>query len=80
MTIVGSYFEESDINVGRIDEDSIFNAVISIGESDKCDGVFISCTSLRAAKIIEKAEKAINKPVTSSNHALASAPNTASRH
>ena len=71
VTIVGSYFEESDINVGRIDEDSIFNAVISIGESDKCDGVFISCTSLRAAKIIEKAEKAIDKPVTSSNHALA---------
>lgn len=71
VTIVGSYFEESDINVGRIDEDSIFNAVISVGESDNCDGVFISCTSLRAAKIIGRAEKAINKPVTASNHALA---------
>ena len=71
VTIVGSYFEESDINVGRIDEESIFNAVSSVGMSDSCDGVFISCTSLRAARIIEKAEKAINKPVTASNHALA---------
>ena len=71
VTIVGSYFEENDKNVGRIDEDSIYNAIISVGGSESCDGVFISCTSLRAANIIEKAENAINKPVTASNHALA---------
>jgi maleate isomerase len=35
------------------------------------DGVFISCTSLRAAGIIGHAEAALGKPVTASNHALA---------
>jgi len=42
-----------------------------VGQSDAVDGVFISCTSLRAAGIIEQAETALGKPVTASNHALA---------
>lgn len=71
VTIVGSYFEENDINVGKIDEGSILKAVNSIGKSNICDGIFISCTSLRTARVIEKAEDDIGKPVTSSNHALA---------
>ena len=46
-------------------------ATLEIGASDLCDGVFISCTNLRAAPIIEKAESILKKPVTASNHALA---------
>ncbi|MDG1084956.1 MAG: Asp/Glu racemase, partial [Planktotalea sp.] len=42
-----------------------------LGQSEACDGVFISCTSLRAAGIVEQAERQLGKPVTSSNHALA---------
>jgi maleate isomerase len=35
------------------------------------DGVFVSCTSLRVADIVEELEAELGKPVTSSNHALA---------
>ncbi len=68
---VGSFFEEDDKIVGKIDQNSILDATIEIGENHLCDGVFISCTNLRASPIIEKAEAILNKPVTASNHALA---------
>ena len=71
VTLVGSFYEESDAVVGRIDPASILKAAISVGEAADVDGVFVSCTSLRAAGIIEKAETALGKPVTASNHALA---------
>ena len=57
--------------VGRITSDAILEAALTIGQNDLVDGVFISCTSLRAAGIIEQAEAALGKPVTASNHALA---------
>lgn len=71
VTVVGSFYEESDLVVGKIDPGSILAAAVSIGQSSKVDGVFISCTNLRAAGIIEAAEAALGKPVTASNHALA---------
>ena len=71
VTVVGSFCEESDLVVGKIDPQSILQAVISVGQTPDVDGVFVSCTSLRAAGIIEEAEQALNKPVTASNHALA---------
>jgi maleate isomerase len=71
VTVVGSFFEESDLVVGKIDPQSILKAAMSVGASNDCDGVFISCTSLRTASIIDQAEEALKKPVTASNHALA---------
>lgn len=71
ITTVGSFYEDSDAVVGRIAPQAILEAAISMGASDAVDGVFISCTSLRAAGIIEEAEAALGKPVTASNHALA---------
>ncbi|MCP4314840.1 MAG: Asp/Glu racemase [Hyphomicrobiales bacterium] len=71
VTVVGSFYEESDLVVGKIDQASILQAALSVGKTEDCDGVFISCTSLRAAGIVEEAERALNKPVTASNHALA---------
>ncbi|NNE80197.1 MAG: Asp/Glu racemase [Silicimonas sp.] len=71
VNVVGSFYEESDLVVGRIDPEAILEAAISLGGSEDVDGVFMSCTNLRAAGIIERAEKALGKPVTSSNHALA---------
>lgn len=68
---VGSFYEESDAVVGKIDEKSILDATLALGENVDIDGVFISCTSLRAAKLIQEAEEKLNKPVTASNHALA---------
>lgn len=71
ITAVGSFYEDSDEVVGRIDPGAILEAAISVGQSEAVDGVFISCTSLRAAGIIAQAEAALGKPVTASNHALA---------
>lgn len=71
VTVVGSFYEQSDLVVGRIDPKSILKAAVSVGRIDACDGVFISCTSLRTAGIIEQAEQVLGKPVTASNHALA---------
>ncbi len=68
---VGSFYQQDDRVVGRITPDAILDAALAIGQNDLVDGVFISCTSLRAAGIIDKAETALGKPVTASNHALA---------
>ncbi len=71
VTLIGSYYEENDEMVGRISSDSILESIIHLGSNENCDGVFVSCTSLRALHIIQKAEEIIGKPVTSSNHAFA---------
>ncbi len=71
VVVVGSFYEESDLVVGKIDPESILKATIEVGQTEGCDGVFISCTSLRTAGIIQEAEDILGKPVTASNHALA---------
>ena len=71
VQVVGSFYEESDEVVGKIDPASILKGAISVGSPDDVDGVFISCTSLCAASVIPEAERILNKPVTASNHALA---------
>jgi maleate isomerase len=68
---VGSFYQQDDRVVGRITPDAILDAALAVGRNDLVDGVFISCTSLRAAGIIGQAEAALGKPVTASNHALA---------
>ncbi|MBC8259418.1 MAG: aspartate/glutamate racemase family protein [SAR324 cluster bacterium] len=71
IPVTGSFFESDDFKVGRISPDSILEAIEKIGTRDDCDGVFVSCTNLRVAEIIETAEERLGKAVTSSNHALA---------
>lgn len=71
IPITGSFYESDDFVVGRISPDAILKSILEIGQRDDCDGVFVSCTSLRAAALIEEAEAKLGKPVTSSNHALA---------
>ena len=71
IPVMGSFNESDDDIVARITPRAILDAIVQIGQSASCDGVFVSCTSLRVAKIVEEAEGLIDKPVTSSNHALA---------
>ena len=71
IPVTASFYESDDFVVGRITSDSILESVKNIGVRDDCDGVFVSCTNLRAASVIEPAEEYLGKPVTSSNHALA---------
>ncbi|WP_299881503.1 Asp/Glu racemase [uncultured Sulfitobacter sp.] len=70
-TAVATFGQSDDFTVARITGDSILQAVRQIGARDDCEGVFVSCTSLRALQIIPQAEAAIGKPVISSNQALA---------
>ncbi len=68
---VATFNQSDDFTVARISPDSIFEAVLKIGAYEDCDGVFVACTSLRAMEIIARAEAELNKPVISSNQALA---------
>ena len=71
VQVVGSYYEDSDAVVGKIDAASILKGAVSVGSSDDVDAVFVSCTSIRAVTVIPEAEEILGKPVTASNHALA---------
>ena len=70
-TAVATFGQSDDFTVARISPASILQAVTQIGARSDCDGVFVSCTSLRALQIIARAEAAIHKPVIASNQALA---------
>lgn len=67
VTAVATFNQSDDFTVARIDAQSLYEAVMVMGGRDDCDGVFISCTSLRALPIIAKAEAELGKPVLSSN-------------
>jgi maleate isomerase len=71
IPVMGSFNEADDNVVARISTASIRDAILKIGQSKACDGVFVSCTSLRVAEIVAGVEAELGKPVTSSNHALA---------
>ena len=71
VPVMGSYNHEQDNEVARIDASSIERAVLDLGGHESVDAVFVSCTSLRVAALVEGLEQRLGKPVTSSNHALA---------
>jgi maleate isomerase len=71
IPVMGSFNEPDDNTVARISADSIERAILDIGAAPQCDAVFVACTSLRVARIVERVEEKLGKPVTSSNHALA---------
>lgn len=70
-TAVASFNQSDDFTVARITADSILKAATAIGARDEVEGVFVSCTSLRALDVIEEAEARIGKPVIASNQVLA---------
>ena len=65
-----SFNETYDHRVARITEQSVLDAIVKLN-TDECDIIFASCTSLRCFNIIETAEEQLNKPVISSNSAFA---------
>lgn len=71
VPVVGSFNHENDNEVARIDAASIEAAVLELGQEADVEAVFVSCTSLRLVEQVERLEARLNKPVTSSNHALA---------
>ena len=47
------------------------DAAIELGRDPRVEAVFVACTSLRVAEAAVEIEAALDKPVTSSNHAMA---------
>jgi maleate isomerase len=60
---------ESDLDMTSLPPDALLAAAMQ-ANSDEADAVFISCTAIRAASIIDRAEKLLGKPVITSNQAL----------
>ena len=65
-----TYFDiESDIDIGRVDQDKLFEILSKIDHKD-AEALFVSCTSLPVLNIIERLEKKLGITVLSSNQAL----------
>lgn len=71
VPVMGSFNVPDDREACRIQPASIRDAAIELGRQGNVDGVFVSCTALRAAGVIEEVENALGKPATASNHAMA---------
>ena len=83
-SIVETYFAEQGLNIvhaagfkqngdpemNRIDPESILEAGAEVAAQGG-DALFISCTGLRTAGIVQRLEDRIGKPVVTSNQALA---------
>ncbi len=67
----GSFEEAVEARVARIAPESIARAALTIGADAAVEAVFLSCTNLRTLDVIANAERALGKPVVSSNQALA---------
>ncbi len=60
---------DSDLDMTSISPEAIADAAINVCRDD-ADLLFVSCTAIRTSLVIDKIEKAISKPVVSSNQAL----------
>ena len=58
-----------DPQIGMVDPECIIEAGLDVGSGD-CDGLFVSCTGLRTAGIVQRLEDKLGKPVVTSNQAL----------
>ncbi len=65
-----SFKQPNDPAIARVPPEAIYQAGIELGRR-KVDALFISCTALRCSSVIERIERAIGKPVVTSNQALA---------
>ena len=67
-----TFGESRDSIVGSIAPDAILDALITLADATPdIDAIFVSCTSLKCASIIEDAEAQLGIPVISSNSAMA---------
>lgn len=71
VPVMGSFNNENDNEVARIAPQSLRDAAIELAREPSVDVVFVACTSLRLAAVVEEIEAATGKPAISSNHAMA---------
>ncbi len=66
------YFPLTDDNGrGRVTEASLLQAALRLTADPAVEGLFISCTALRTAGLVDRLEAAIGRPVVTSNQAVA---------
>jgi maleate isomerase len=66
-----TFDRQDDREAARISLTSIEAGATRLARAANVQCVFVSCTSLRVAAIVESVERATGVPVTSSNHAMA---------
>lgn len=66
-----TFNRRGDPDMSRVPPVAIRDAAIEIGRDSPVEAVFISCTALRVSGVLEEIEAAINKPLVSSNQAMA---------
>ena len=66
---VGGFCMDDDREMARIPPEAILDAALEVRDP-RADALFISCTAIRAAEIVERAEAALSCPVLSANQAL----------
>jgi maleate isomerase len=71
VPVMRSFNNSDDNSVMRISPASILAAAQDLGSDPGVEMVFIACTSLRGAALIEELEAQLNQPVTTSCHAMA---------
>lgn len=68
---MGSFNNENDNEVACIAPQSLRDAAVELACEPAVDAVFVACTSLRLAAVVEEIEALSGKPALSSNHAMA---------
>ena len=71
VPVMGSFNNENDNEVACIAPESLKDAAIELAAEPSVDAVFVACTSLRLAAVVEEIERRSGKPALSSNHAMA---------
>lgn len=73
IVAAGTFGESRDSVVGQIDRESILTAINRLASNALTppDAVFVSCTALKCAPLIEAAEEKLGIPIISSNSAIA---------
>jgi maleate isomerase len=71
VPVVASLSEPEDLVAAHVAPDSLFEHARDLAREPDVDGVFVSCTSFRAAGIVQRLEDETGKPALASNHAMA---------
>jgi maleate isomerase len=70
VPVMATFNNPNDGEVARISDASLRDAILDVGRAE-VDAVFVSCSSLHVTPVIEECEAALDKPVMSSNQAMA---------
>ncbi len=70
VPVFGGFNKDKDADIAAISVDSIIESAHLL-DRPEIDGIFLSCTGLRAIDAVEPLEAMLEKPVVTSNQALA---------